>query len=252
MEARGDFSIYNEPTHYAFISRHYKDVVGSWYREGLADTFALVKEQFYKDLEHSNVFAKEMSFAVHEFLLEDLDFISDKRVQFVFLIRDPHAVTISFYRKQGGLVRGLNEIVGMRRLYDIYELVVENSANMPIVFFAHDLYDQPETTLRSFCNQVSIPYTPHMLHFEPHDETFTGVDEWHELKYPEHIHHWHGQAIRSSTIGRPTDYEVDADGLPTFSEIAPQDQEILREVYEENLLYYHLFCMDKRFHLQHH
>ncbi len=114
-----------------------------------------------------------------------------------------------------------------------------NTGKNPAIVFTQDLYNNPEATIRKFCNDVNIPYIEHALSWHSLGEDFDGTQEWHETKSFEMMHHWHKDAILSTQFKQPTQYEVDAQGNPTFSEIAdPHDRQGCIEAYQENLKYY--------------
>jgi hypothetical protein len=250
MEARGDFTIFHEPSQYAYDKIYYPELTAAWFREGALPTFDEVKKALLAKAEQKQVFAKEMSFAVEDFLLNDLEFVQNPNVHFVFLIRDPHPTAISFYNKLGVWPEEWNFLLGYKAEYEIFQFVKKNAVNKPFIIFTEDLYQDPEKTIQAFCNRLEIPFISESLHWEALSRDFTGEKEWHELKVPHHTHHWHGEAISSSGFGKPRSYEVDGQGNPTFNEIKNEmHRSTIRQSYFMHLPYYEKLKAERDFFL---
>lgn len=251
MQARGDFLIMHEPSQYAFNALNSPGSVNDWFNENAYKTFEEVKEKIFEHAECSNVFVKEMSFAVYKFLLNDPAFVKDSRITFVLLVRNPHHALLSLYKK---LKHNFSEIfdsedtcysfadlVGYKCLYQTLCLIKEYSSQAPIVLLTEDLYNNPEKTVQSFCDQCNISFKEDALLWQDLGDTFLGTEEWHELKKSDRTHYWHSNAIRSTGFSQPSHYEVDSLGEPTFSEVENlEHRTICIEAYKENLNYYNL------------
>jgi hypothetical protein len=245
MQARGDFEIFHEPSQRAYDLIYYPELTKSWFREDAPKTFAEVKELILGVAQRKPVFVKEISFAVVEFLLNDPEFVQDPDLQFVFLLRNPHHVVISFYKKQTILPAGFDQLVGYEATYRIFQFVQENAARKPLILFTEDLYNEPEKTVKFFCDEVGVPYLPHSLEWSNLGDQFSGYVEWHEIKNPEITQHWHGEAIHSSGFGKPANYEVDEAGQPTFSEVKNEAmKEECEKAYKKNLPFYEQIIKD--------
>ena len=236
MQERGDHEVFHEPSQYAYDMCYYPDIAEAWYKKDSYATFNDVKTALYIGAAKKPVFAKEISFAVEEFLEKNLDFIKDENVQFAFLMRNPHHAVISFYKKLNYIPSEFDFLIGYESLNHIFQLVLEYSKNKPVIIFTEDLYNNPEGTVEAFCSAVGIPFLPHSLHWSNLGSEFDGKDEWHELKYKEFVHHWHGDAIQSTGFAKPLQYELDSQGKPTFAEIKnPKDREECLKIYLHNL-----------------
>ncbi|HUD01027.1 MAG TPA: hypothetical protein VMR37_01755 [Rhabdochlamydiaceae bacterium] len=239
MQARGDFEIYHEPSQYAYDKIYYPELTAGWFRGEAIPTFEQVKSELLTKAEQKNVFAKEVSFAVEEFLLNNLTFVQNPAVQFVFLIRNPHHTAISFYYKLGVWPEELNFLIGYKAEYEIFQFVKKHAVNKPFILMTEDLYNRPEETIKAFCERLEMPFLPESMHWSDLSADFTGEQEWHELKVPNITHHWHGDAIRSTGFSKPRPYEVDEQNKPTFSEIKNENHRLLiQQAYLENLPYY--------------
>jgi len=240
MEARGDFGIFNEPAQYAYDKIYYPELTKEWFRAEAASTYSELKEQLYGQAQSRQIFVKEMSFAVEEFLAQNLDFIKNPDVHFVCMIRNPHHSVISYYNKIRMVCENASYIVGYKACYNIVELVKKYSPNQLTIIHTEDLYNNPHKTIEKFCEELSIPFKPEALTWSAESSAFDG-NRWHEIKHNPILHHWHGEAIRSSGFGKPHEYNVDAHGQPTFIEIENlEHRKKFKEIYQENLHYYNL------------
>ncbi|MBS0648939.1 MAG: hypothetical protein JSS10_06935 [Verrucomicrobia bacterium] len=248
IQARGDFTIFHEPSQYAYDLINYPELTASWFKKEAIRTFAEVKSALLKAAEQRQVFAKEISFAVEGFLLNDLEFVQNPNVYFVFLMRNPHPTAVSFYNKLQTWPEEWNFLLGYKAQYEIFQFVKRNAANKPILFFTEDLYNDPEKTVKAFCSRLEIPFVPESMQWQALSTEFNGEKEWHELKIPHHTHHWHGEAINSKGFSKPRSYEVDAQGRPTFSEVKNEkDRATLSQAYFLHLPYYEKLKAEKEF-----
>lgn len=242
MESRGDFTIYHEPTMGAFHQIHFREFGKAYDRADAFKSFDEVKHSLAHSLKKGHVFAKDMSFSSYPLLSKDLSFLQNPQHWFVFLIRDPHHMAISFYRKAKGVIEGSFDLIGFDHLYEIYQLCKQHNPNGVKLLFTHDLYTDPRAFMDSLCSHVGIPVRDSAFTWKDLGEHFTGEHLWHEQKRSEVTHYWHGAAIRSTCIKAPSTYEVDANGKPTFSEIENEEhRKVVRSIYRKNLEYYKKF-----------
>ncbi len=244
MENRSDFSVYNEPLLWPYTKIHIPELVEHWYYSDAIDTYPRFFSEIALDLQEKNVFIKDMAACIPEYLSKYPEYAKRPDVHFTFLVRNPHSVCISLYRKTleslgDEAIEQLEHYVGIEELYQTYEIVSKTSPNKVMIMKSEDLVENPSKTIGAYCQHYQIPFDETKLTWKSHGENFTGVKEWHEAKLPPHTQHWHKNAIMSSGFVKPTTYEVDAKGNPTFSEITnKKHREIMRKIYEKNLVYY--------------
>ena len=245
MQQRGDFFIFNEPSQSAFVAHYNPKLISSLYKPNVPQSFLTVKEEIFKAAQHFNVFVKEMSFAIKNFLGQDIELMRHPDIYFIFLVRNPHHVIISFYNKQnttaGFCVNYdlLSNLLSYQGLYELVHKIQQESVNKPLIMFAEDLYLNTETTIQVLCDHVGIDFKETSLVWDDLGNDFNGHEEWHENKLHSHTQHWHGDAIRSTGFKNPSSYEVDQEGIPTFSEIKDLDhRKICLAVYHENVPFY--------------
>ena len=253
MKARGDCEVFSEPSQRAFHLVRYPKGVDNWFTKEGAATFKEVQERLNETLAQNHVFAKEMSFAVVDFLKEDHDFIKNEDVHFVFLVRNPHPVMVSLYLKYVELdenctlqnkstLEEFEDTAGFPSLYEALNLIKAISPNPVTVLLTEDLCNNPYEAVQSLCERLEIPFLEASLHWEGGESGFADGRKWHELKNPEQAKHWHGDAINSTGFGRPRSYTVDAVGQPLFSEAkSPEDQALLQEIYARSNAHYQAF-----------
>lgn len=258
MDAREDFQIMHEPSQHAWVLSKGKDheYATDWFLAEASQSFADVKSQILAKAQQGNVFIKEMSFAIKNFLITDPEWIRNSNIHFVFLLRNPHHSSISFYNKVKHFYGTLSakekhdfiDILGYQACYEIFQAVKANSPNKPTIIFSEDLYQYPEETVRTFCHHLDIPFSKECFKWDSLSDDFCGYKEWHKIKHKEHIHHWHGEAIKSSGFKKPTQYLVDEYGGPTFAEISNEkDHDDWIHIYEQNLIFYNLLLSEKTY-----
>jgi hypothetical protein len=238
IEARGDFKIYHEPTLTLYHKANNLTFSHDWFREGTFQSFKEIKETIAK--ENSNVFIKEMSFLLKDFLDEEL--IKNPNVYFVFLLRNPHHTTISLYNKIGSIVEDFHTAIGYKAAYEIFQKIAQNGSRKPLILFSEELASEPENVVKTFCDYVKIPFEEKALSWQSLGKDFNGHEEWHESKRTDLTQHWHGDAIQSSQFNPLRTYDIDDLGNPTFSEVKDlNDRKECEKVYLDSLPYYLFF-----------
>jgi hypothetical protein len=251
MEARKDFKVMNEPSQWAYNKINNPELTKSWFFKDAPQTFDEVKQKIFSFSKESNVFAKEMSFAVKDFILNDKELVENKNVYFVFLIRNPHHSVISWYKKQLEIASDIalfSSLIGFKQTYEIFKNIKNRSANRPLIMLTEDLYNEPNKTVQMFCKYIGIPFKEEAMNWKDLGEDFTGIKEWNEIKPKKFAHHWHLDAIKSTKFSIPTQYAIDKNCKPTFEEISNlEHRECCKKVYEENLEYYKLLLNEKEY-----
>lgn len=162
-------------------------------------------------------------------------------INFVFFVRNPHHTIISEYKKCApDLQNAISKaIIGYHDLLKIIRVVDTYAINEPYIIYTENLYNEPQKTIQHFCEHVSIPFEEEHLHRQSLGIDFDGHNEWHETKYKDKTHHWHGDAIMSTGIQKPTSYMIDEQGNPTFEEIEnPDHRNACKKIYAEQFPYY--------------
>lgn len=248
MEASGEFLVMNEPAIYPFIksSKADSDLTKGWFHKSSYQTFDEMKQHILKLATNSNVFVKEISFFVEDFLLHDNEFVSNPNIQFIFLIRNPHNLIISYYKKYLEIVPNFSHYIGSRSSYNIYQGIKNKAKNPIIILFAEDLCNHPKETAQKLFSSISIPFHDKCLKWQDLGEDFSGISEWGEIKVQEKLYHWHDRAIRSICFEPITENRINAQGQPTFEEISNESDRLeCIKMYEENYPFYKQLFKEK-------
>ncbi|MCP5507635.1 MAG: hypothetical protein H7A37_04975 [Chlamydiales bacterium] len=240
MDNRGDFTIFHEPSQYAYDKIHYPELTKTWFLDSAPGDFEEIKQRIFEAAKSSPVFVKEVSFAVHDFLIADQEFLSNRQIHFVFLVRDPHNSIVSFYRKTQAVFEEMDDLIGMKKLQHLYQTINQKSPNKPMLISSEQLADSPNEIVRDFCEYYELEFSEAHLRWEPYDTSFDGVEKWKEIKKFDLFKHWHGSAAQSDGFHQLSTYETDEYGMPTFSEIPLEHREIIWQIYQENLFWYKL------------
>lgn len=245
MYERGDCAIYHEPLYNPYCRIYFPEYANIAYRKEAYVSLEQVKAELFSAAEERQVFVKEISNAAEEFLLKDASLIHHEQLKFVFLLRNPHHVALSFYKKCPDQVKALQDFLGFEALYRVY-CYLESELHQPFhIVLTEDLFSRPEETIHAFCEKMDLPYLPEALNWKKLDAGFDLVQEWHEFKSVEEVEIWHGNAINSSGFGMPSFYAVDEFGEPTFEEVENADDRAeVRKAYLYNLRFYQLL-LDK-------
>lgn len=240
IEGRGDFIIINEPS----VRIMEKNNTNKYYKNTLT-SFDQVKEKILHESKTSNVFVKEISRSVKDFLLQDQNLVKKENIYFIFLVRNPHHSIISFYKKILHIFPNFSDIIGYESTYEILKYVQKNSPNKPLIILSEDLYNNPSQTIEEFCQSCDLDWNQNALHWTNLGDDFTGQNEWNETKQKAQTYHWHGDAIKSSGFITPHMYATDKNGIATFEEIMNiEDRKQCKKIYYENLKYYDLILKE--------
>lgn len=246
MYERGDCAIYHEPFYNLYCRIYFPEYSLLAYRKEAYATLEQVKTELFSAAEKRTVFVKDISNAVEGFLLADPSLTHQEQFKFVFLLRDPHHVALSFYKKCPEQVHALQDFMGFEALYRVYCHLEQELQQSFHIVISEDICHCPEKAVREFCDKMQIPFIPAALNWKKLSDDFDLAQEWHEFKYDEHVDIWHGNALNSSGFGAPASYAVDAFGEPTFEEVENlNDREEVRKAYLYNLRFYQLI-MEKK------
>jgi len=245
IQARGEvdkqyyMSIFNEP--FMPVSWWQDEALGGYNRPEAPKTYQMAVDQILTEAERSAVFIKEQSYIVQELLQYDDRLFNNSNVTFAILLRNPHHITISFYKKLGKTFDKFSDLIGQKGCYELWQEIKKRTGKSPVIVITEELYQHPYETMHQFCQSVDIPFIPEALQWKSLGSDFEGTQAWHQTKILSATQHWHDDAIMSTGFQKPREYEVDTQGNPTFSEIEnPEDREVCKKAYEENMYYYKL------------
>ena len=192
MRQRGDFTCFHEPWnelyYYGVDRRSDRDA----HVEARPDhTYAATWDQLEAaSTNGGRAFVKDFVYSVEH----DLDDLKLDAMAHTFLVRDPRRVI-------QGLAKHWPDCswdeVGFESLHRLFDRVADRLGEAPTVMASDDLLDQPEATVRAFCEAVGIDHVPESLSWEAGDRPEVG---W----YGEGTGPWHDNLRASTGISRPT------------------------------------------------
>jgi len=256
MENRGDFLVRNEPFTFAFWNKLTQYIpegmdLYKYFRTDSPVTYQAVQQKITESLKNQNVFVKEMAFSFDDASMVDESLITNPNAYFIFMVRNPHAMIISFYNalmKNGDFSASEMEPIGYDSCCSVLEKVITKGKRAPIIIQSEDLCAQPEKIVQSLCEKLEIPFDFKKLQWPSLGDDFDGYEAWGNLVLKEYAHIWFGNAIKSTQIVPARTYEVDALQAPTFSEISNQsDRAICQQLYEKQLNFYEQLLTKKSF-----
>jgi len=260
MEARQDCALFHEPSLFIYNKETFKGRLpkGMFYKDTIGD-FEELKRAIFEEAAHTHVFIKDIACTCRGFINSSEDLLKDPRVYFIFLVRDPHSILISYNKKNPNFFEILVPRFGFEAVCEIFleaskKLFLEIQSactNPPLILFAEELSREPERVMRGFCQHVGIPFKVEALSWKDLGVQFTGQKEWHESKMIELFYHWHGDAIRSTHFSPLRSSQVDENGDPTFEEIENSEQRaVFKEAYLFSLPAYRFFKEATDYHLK--
>ena len=138
-----------------------------------------------------------------------------------FLIRDPHAMLLSYLRLWSNPTI---ETIGMLRLKQLFESVCEYHGDIPPVIDAQDLLENPRHILSLLCKALGIEFKEAMLKWSIGNPT---EDVWSQYE-------WYDTA-RNSTGFHP--YKRKTAPIPDqFQDLLAQCNQVYRELYKYRLI----------------
>ena len=178
--------VFHEPYERAFYlgperqSKRYNhqipDDKGKYHNIGVS----LMKEYEGTDL----VFFKDMGYAIYnhfdEFLQGEF-----QAFQHTFLMRNPNKPIPSLYaasvnKQLTGWDNFDPDECGFKQLFQLYQFLVANIDENPVVVDAGDLLEDPEGIMRAYCEGIGVKFYKKMLEWEPqHFPRAHAYQGWH-------------------------------------------------------------------------
>lgn len=250
MQERNDYVVMHEPGWCAYLNTYTPDV--SEAREGrlnpaIPQTFEEVKKVINDERKQQNLFIKEMHFAATKYI--DQEMVKNPDIHFVFLIRNPHHVYISFAKhiesNTGSDVFELfkQDILSYRALYQFYNYIKKERPNVPFVLDTDELLLNPKKQIHAFCDYIGISFKEESMEWSNQVDQFCTTKEWEVSPLCSFSEKWNMDAVKSTGFSaKQYVYAVDEQGEPTFEEIENvEHRAFYKALYEENMPYYKLF-----------
>lgn len=242
---RKDFMAMHIPANFAYCYQHNDlDLVKGWYKEDAPTTYEKAYQTIQKEALKQPLFIAETSHTATEFLTANPTFITNNPVQFLILLGNVHNLTISYYEKKKEYFDKLSadqisNSIGLKALYECLLHLKKQNKNI-VICYTPDLFSKTETTVKTICQKLEIPYKPESLQWQNLDTNFTALPFW-TIETASCSRTWQQDVITSNGFTKPEQYAVDKQGNPTFEEIKnKKHREICNKAYQENKLYFDL------------
>ncbi len=243
IHARGDYMIMNEPGvgTYHNIFAPMLAVLG--FNENTPTNFSTIQKMILEkaSLGH-NVFVKDMGFAAWHYL-DDQNFLDQQNCTIIFLIRNPHAVQLSFYKKFPHISKITPDILNYKKLHTLYKNLSLKTGKKLYIISAEEITRHPKENIEKLCNHLDISFTKEHLSWENLTPNFILAKEWNTTIYTNIGLNWWGDALKSTQFEQKEyNYALDENGQPTFEEIEDlEHRAFYKKLYKENMPYYQLF-----------
>lgn len=154
---------------------------------------------------NSLIFFKDHAYQALPYI--DRQFLTE--ITNTFMIRDPQETMASWYRAKE---YPPEEEFGFTALEQIWQILVDELGQKPIVIEANRFRSQPQKILELYCQSIGIGYDPKMLTWEKGQ-----LQKWNEREAQFHAK-WHSILDKSKGIIPPIQDKV---------EIRPQEREMV-------------------------
>lgn len=178
FENRGDIKIADEPFYGYFL---YNNKIMHPKRNLIIKTMECDKNKlidYLSDTQNLGTkkiwYQKQMTHHIN--IKDDISWVN--KVTNCFLIRDPLDVIISYQKIYKNISMNL---IGLEQQNKIFDYVINNIDNKPLVIDANDLRNNPETTLKIACKKLNIEFTEKMLQWPKGPKKNEGL--WGECWY---------------------------------------------------------------------
>jgi len=172
-----------------------------------------------------------------------LDILS--RFHFTFLIRHPRRAIPSYYRctvPPRNEVTGWDEFMpseaGYEELVRLFDFLIERGLvdreNLTVVD-ADDMLDDPETTIKNYCDRTNIDFKESMLKWNVEDKEYAAVhfEKWNG---------WHDDAIQTMSLEARTHAQktstVESENAEWTDKFGAEAAKVIRATVDANIPHY--------------
>jgi len=233
MRARGDFKILYEPG----MSQWYH--LGKPINSSSKKSFGPMKKKILDELQKGSIFIKELQYSALGYALDE-EILKNPDTYYVFLLRDPHHVCLSYHSRQPYACNQWPYLLSSESLWTAYKIIETEGMRKPFLIDSDALAERAEEIVPQLCAYLGIPHIPESLHWEDLSENFQEKVEWGDTPEYKLNWHWNEQAITTTGFTPSlSHYKCDENGSPTFEEIKnTQLRAAWKKVYEESMPYY--------------
>jgi hypothetical protein len=168
-----------------------------------------------------------------------------KQFQFTFLIRHPRRAIPSYYRctippldEVTGFYHFMPNEAGYEELVRLFDYLLETGIvdrDQLVVIDADDMLDNPEKTIRQYCEKTGIDFKPEMLDWNDDDKS-------HARQAFEKWNGFHNDAIKSSSLKPRTHAQktstTESEDKEWTAKYGAEAQKVIRKTVEDNVAHY--------------
>ncbi|WP_127115356.1 hypothetical protein [Shimia sediminis] len=220
MRERGDLDCAHEPFMYDYyVHRKVREMPHFDVDPTHPQDYAGIRDMLLRRADKAPVFFKDMSYYVMPHVLEDTSF-SDRLIH-AFLIRDPQAAILSYFKLDPNVTR---DEIGIEAQW-LHFKGLREAGHHPVVIRSEEVRRDPKGTMSTFWKAVGLPYR---------DEAFDWSTEM--PKDWEQVGGWHGQVVESQGIRPITSADLERQKLK-FDEAASANPRMRDELEHHQSFY---------------
>lgn len=220
MRERGDLDCAHEPFMYDYyVHRQVRVMPHFDVDPEHPQDYAGIRDMLLARAETSPVFFKDMSYYVMPHILQDEAF--SNRLTHAFLIRDPLAAILSYFKLDGDVTR---DEIGLEAQWKHFE-ALQKAGHHPVVIRSEEVRRDPEGVIAAFWKAIDLPFRA-----EAFDWSKEMPKDW------EQVGGWHGNVSTSQGIKPITQADLDRQ-KQQFEEAAAQHPR-MREELEHHQSFY--------------
>ena len=243
---RDDFKAFIDSSCPIYFKKHYPEEYSSLFIENPYQSIDEIKKDFIEANKDSHIVVKDMSYSAHDFLVNDQEFVQNPNLHFIFLIRNPYDIQLSIYKKEHDVSGPYCDVVGTKKLYNIYQAVKEQNPNKIHLLFVDEFSKNPRPYLEEILEDINLPFTEKSVSWESIDKN-TLMKQWHQKSKPFVSELWYDVALQSTHIMPLTTYPQPLSDDDLFKDVeSDSDREELIKAYIYNLPYYMKFLEEKK------
>ncbi|KAH7144008.1 P-loop containing nucleoside triphosphate hydrolase protein [Dactylonectria macrodidyma] len=230
-----------------FSDKTYKDILESIMESGKEGKRIFIKDMAYY-LMKSDSRPTQIAPSLGEDELDNptvLPLEVLKQFQFTFLIRHPRRAIPSYYRctvppldEVTGFYHFMPNEAGYEELVTLFDFLLENgivNKDQLVVVDADDLLDNPEKTIRLYCEKTGIDFKPEMLDWNESDKSHASnaFEKWNGF---------HNDAIKSTSLKPRTHAQktstTESEDKDWTAKWGPEAQKLIRQTVNDNVARY--------------
>ena len=216
MRERGDFVVFHEPFGLSFYNSEERRNTNRYPDAEIKaeNNYEATRQRLLDIAKKQQVFIKDMPCYISHLIQPG--FVAE--FENTFLVRDPAKMLLSLHYRWPDFTL---EETGYEPLYRYFMMAQKISGKTPILIDADDLLNDPDSTVKAYCNAVGIPFIPEALSWEP--KSRPEINHWQSGV-------WHSSLNTSNGLRDRKHKEINYGTV--------EDNDRLKQAYEYCLPYY--------------